>query len=66
MLNEKKYLEDVIQYCTGKREKDLNILEYTNGYENLVNEKLIFQQMPLPAVLFPYVGKRKINYGGQE
>ncbi len=49
-----------------KREKDLNILEYTNGYENLVNEKLIFQQMPLPAVLFPYVGKRKINYGGQE
>ena len=66
LLNEKKYLEDVIQYCTGKREKDLNILEYTNGYENLVNDKLIFQQMPLPAVLFPYVGKRKINYGGQE
>ena len=60
--NERAYLNDIICWLTGKCESAVELSEYTDCFDGLMDENLLSMQRYMPVVIFPYDGSPQIVY----
>lgn len=59
---ERKYLEDVVKYLTGRREASVELSDYIDCYDDLVAVDLLERQRPIPGIHFEEMYGQKIIY----
>lgn len=59
---ERKYLEDVVRYLTGRREQAVALADYIDCYDDLVDVDLLERQRPIPGIHFEEMYGQKIIY----